>query len=132
MLFPVIRIKSKMNPGGKPRIVGTNSHDVLEIDEMSGGIQYFNLQCSESTKKYDMESSYEFVGEVDDWSGKKEIEFVTFEELAALYLEQTKRSCEQEKKLQEFIRGIIEKHDKIVENSGVKNPENYHTGGTLI
>ena len=40
MRIPIIRVKD----GDYEHIVGTNSHDVLYIDERSGGIQYLNMQ----------------------------------------------------------------------------------------
>lgn len=40
MLFPIIKVKD----GEHIHIVGTNSHDELYVDEITGGIHYLNLQ----------------------------------------------------------------------------------------
>ena len=49
MMIPIIEVQD----GDYKHIVGTNSHDILYIDEDSGGIQYLNMQCCEGTEKYE-------------------------------------------------------------------------------
>lgn len=62
MFFPIIKVKDKRL--GYDHIVGTNSHDLLYVDEETGGIQYLNLQCMAGTKVYSKEkdNDYQFIG----------------------------------------------------------------------
>lgn len=80
MLYPVIKVRD--NCGHKmEHIVGSNSHDVLYIDD-GGGIHYLNCQCMAGTKYAD--EGYSFVGvDKGEWSMscRPEIEFITLEEL---------------------------------------------------
>lgn len=116
MRFPVIEVID--NASGHRRIVGIDSHDVLHLDENSGGIQYFNLQCCESTErirgKKDTEG-FTFAAELQEWSVYPEIRMVSFKELCKIYLAQTQETCDEERKLREFIEEIVREHDKIVE-----------------
>lgn len=47
MRIPIIKVRD----GDYEHVVGTNSHDVLYVDNESGGIQYLNVQGYEGTKK---------------------------------------------------------------------------------
>lgn len=89
MRVPVIRIRDKDT--GSLRMVGTDRHDFLEIDPETGGIHYVNLQCLESTRKYDGESTIEFVGvEISDEGVF--IDFVSFEEFINLCREEERKA----------------------------------------
>lgn len=115
MRFPVIEVID--NASGHRRIVGIDSHDVLHLDEKSGGIQYFNLQCCESTERIHGKkdtAGFTFAAELEEWSVYPEIKMVSFEELCEIYLAQTQETCEEEQMLSEFIEEIIKKHDEIV------------------
>ena len=112
MLIPIIRIK---DGDGEPRIVGTDSHDTLHVDDETGGIQYLNLQCCEGTKKYASDASFKFVGETNEYSPYEEIQFVTFEELAQIYLEQVKMSCDSRKRMKAFVEGILKNADMLLD-----------------
>lgn len=132
MLFPIIRVIDNDSSNKTPHVVGTNSHDMLEIDKKTGGIQYLNLQCSEGTTVYDGKSTFSFKGIEDDYFGPR-IEMVSFERLCEIYLEQTKQSAEQEAKLREFIKKIQAEHDQIIHDNGLDVDDGIrHTGGTLL
>lgn len=132
MLFPIIRVIDNDSQGKKPHIVGTNSHDLLEIDDETGGIQYLNLQCSEGTTKYDGKSTFSFSGVEDDYFGPR-VEMVSFERLCEIYLEQTKLGCEQEKKLRDFIKTVAEQHDSMIHESGLDVDDGtWNSGGRLL
>lgn len=132
MLFPIIRVIDNENTDAKPHIVGTNTHDLLEIDSKTGGIQYLNLQCSKGTKKYDGKSTFSFVGRTDDYLGPY-VEMVSFEQLCEIYLEQTRFGCEQEKKLREFIKAVAEQHDNLIHENGLDVDDGtWNSGGRLL
>lgn len=118
MLFPVIRVIDNDSTVKDPHIVGTNSHDFLTIDEKTGGIQYLNLQCCESTTIYNGHSTFSFSGVRDDYFGPH-IEMVSFEQLCEIYLAQTRNDVEREVKLREFMKKINTEHDQIIHDSGL-------------
>lgn len=131
MLFPIIKVVDNDQKDKVFHIVGTNSHDLLEIDEESGGIQYLNMHCCEGTKKYDGTSTFSFHADSDDCFGPR-IEMVTFERLCEIYLEQTALSIEHEKKMHEVINRVREAHDQMVDESGLLDDGICDTGGTLL
>lgn len=57
MTYPIIKVRDKSN--GEVHTVGTDSHDMLYIDD-NGCIQYYNLQNGEGTG-----GDYEFIYEDD-------------------------------------------------------------------
>lgn len=84
MLFPIIKVKSKGSD--RSHIVGTNSHDVLYVEE-DGSLHYLNVQCMVGTK----DGEFAFDAEVppDDmidytFTGRPEIEFVDFDALLSM------------------------------------------------
>lgn len=116
MLFPIIRVRD--NDTKHERILGTNSHDTLYIDEVTGGIQYLNQQCCEGTERFEGEgrSTFDFLGvRRDEDYPYAEIEFVTFDELLEIYKEQIEMSCEHERAIRDMFKTIIansrEKHN---------------------
>lgn len=120
MRIPIIKVKD----GGYEHIVGTNSHDVLYIDERSGGIQYLNMQCHEGTKKFGAEQTMQFVGkpmEEYDVLGP-EIKFVTVEELIEIAVKYMKESTENKRRLHEMAKVYLEDKEKCqkqLENDNV-------------
>lgn len=88
--FPLIKVVDNDAPEEGMHIFGTNPHDLLEIDSESGGLQYLNLHCGESTQKLDGKSTFSFTG-LDDESLGPYVEMVSFKELCEIYLEQTKQ-----------------------------------------
>lgn len=76
MLIPIIKVRD----GAYEHVVGADSHDVLHVDQESGGIQYLNIQCQEGTKKYDGEQAMQSVS-VPGYFEDAQIQFVTAEEL---------------------------------------------------
>lgn len=124
MRFPILKVRDVGIADSQPEhIVGTNSHDSLHIDSVSGGIQYLNLQCCGSTENYPQHpGTYQFVGTANEYSPYPEIEFVTFDELCKIYLETTRNNCECEKNLRELIKNVTEKHDEIVSEYGFNSP----------
>jgi hypothetical protein len=67
-------IKDKFT--GESHIVGTDTHDMLYVDDENGGLQYLNLQNGEGTGA---ESDYEFVRTEDAING--DIQFIALEDL---------------------------------------------------
>lgn len=132
MLFPIIWVVDNDSQRKTPHLVGTNSHDLLKIDEESGGIQYENIQCCEGTKKYDGKSTFSFSGVNDDYWGPS-IEMVTFERLCKIYLEQTRMSAEQEKRHNDVLKKIMEEHDRIIHKNGLDGDDiPWNSGGVLL
>ena len=132
MLFPIIRVIDNDSRSKEPHIVGTNSHDLLEIDDKTGGIHYLNLQCSEGTHIYDGKSTFSFSGVEDGYWGPR-IEMVSFERLCEIYLEQTKQNAESEAKLREVMKKVFAEHDQIIHDNGLDVDDGIrHTGGALL
>jgi hypothetical protein len=120
MRIPIIKVKE----GGYEHIVGTNSHDVLYIDERNGGIQYLNMQCSEGTRKFGTEQTMQFVGEtMEECDGLgPEIKFVTVEELIEIAVKYMKESTENKRRLHEMAKVYLEEKEKCqkqLENDNV-------------
>lgn len=117
MLFPIIKVKDSQGEAFE-HIVGTNSHDTLFIDKESGGIHYMSLQNEESTEKilngekYEM-YAYEFVGEENEYSPYMQIEFVPFEKLFEIVMNEMEQSAEKEIKLNEMMRAYLDKRDSV-------------------
>ena len=117
MLFPIIKVRDSQD-GRLEHIVGTNSHDTLFIDKESGGIHYMSLQNEESTEKvlngekYEM-YAYEFVGEENKYSPYMKIEFVPFEKLFEIVMNEMEQSTEKEIKLNEMMRAYLDKRDSV-------------------
>jgi hypothetical protein len=126
MLFPLI----KVNDGNQVHIVGTNSHDVLYVDEHTGGIQYLNLQCYEGTKKYRGKSSMSFVTKKEDGEAYAEIEFVTIEELIEIAKKNMINQTEAGIKLHESFREYMEAKKLCEEKRS--NDDVYDTSGMLF
>lgn len=126
MRIPIIKVKD----GEYEHIVGTNSHDVLYLDEKTGGIQYLNMQCYEGTEIYGGEQTMKFVAEPleeFDVHGPR-IQFVTVEELIEIAIKQMKDSTESKLKMHEMLKlyleekGICQKQldeDDVQDSSGV-------------
>lgn len=128
MLFPIIRVIDNDSKDKTPRLVGTNSHDMLEIDEKTGGIQYLNLQCSEGTSVYRGHSTFSFKGIEDDYFGPR-VEMVSLERLFEIYLEQTRQSAEQEAELQKLFKKIRAERNQIIHDNGLDTDDCIrHTG----
>ncbi len=125
MLFPVIKIKD----GNHAHVVGTNSHDVLYVDEETGGIQYLNLQCCEGTKKYEGEASMSFIAEEpEDGEIYPRIEMVTIEELIEIaektMVQQTEASLRLHASFEKYLKAKElckekSKGDTISDTSGM-------------
>lgn len=103
MLFPIIRVLDLDNEEHE-HIVGTNTHDMLVVDEDSGELEYYNLQCGEGTKKYHGHSSFRFAG-VPSHLGTV-VEFVSFEKLCELYRQQTDEDAKRDKLIRELFSQI--------------------------
>lgn len=132
MLFPIIRVVDNDLEDKTPRILGTNSHDMLQIDGETGGIQYLNLQCSEGTRVYSGKSTFSFSGVEDEYLGSH-VEMVGFERLCEIYLEQTKQSAESESRLREVMKKVFAEHAQIIHDNGLDVDDGIrHTGGTLL
>lgn len=101
MLFPIIKVKDSAT--NREHIVGTNSHDELEVNE-GKYITYYNLQNGEGTGDF---GAYRFTGDHCDYRGVT-IEFVTFEELKKIYENQLENQLVEDKKQQEILDEILE------------------------
>lgn len=120
MRILIINVKD----GGYEHIAGTNSHDVLYIDERTGGIQYLNMQCCEGTKKFGAEQTMQFVGEPMEECDVlgPEIKFVTVEELIEIAVKYMKESTENKRRLHEMAKVYLEEKEKCqkqLENDNV-------------
>ena len=127
MVFPIIRVKEK-GEKGKGRIIGTNSHDLLLLDE-HGNIAYQNMQDCEGTGEY---SCYEFTGEKEFLSPYTTIEFVELNELLEIYKSETKSMCENEYAMIEFSKALTFRIQQIKEKSLDKDEGFRNTVGRLI
>lgn len=128
MRFPIIKIHDNCVPEHKDRIIGTNGHDCLYIDE-NGAIQYLNTQCMRGTMYPD--EGYSFVG-VDmgecSISMRPEIEFMTLEQIIELVKDNMTESVDATIKsyyaLKERQKARLEKRRQ---ETGIK----FDTGGLL-
>lgn len=136
MLFPLIKVKNIGVLKSQPEhVVGTNTHDSLYVDEVTGGLQYLNLQNCEGTGKYGNSSeSYQFSAESNEYSPYFEIAFITFEELCEIYLSETRKSCEAEKEIRDLIKETIAKHDQIIKEYNFDDDDDdfSNTAGILL
>jgi hypothetical protein len=121
MFFPIIKVKDKRL--GYDHIVGTNSHDLLYVDEETGGIQYLNLQCMAGTKVYSKEkdNDYQFIGnQPDECMPYVTIEYVNFEELIDMAVKNMHEQTEAKIKMDQMIKKYVEEREKCqdkLENS---------------
>ena len=122
----------QVRDGKYEHIVGTNSHDVLYVDEMTGGIQYLNMQCCEGTKRYSREPSMQFVTEpMEEYDVfGPQIQFVDIEELIELAIQQMKDDTERTLKLHEMMKEYLEEKEACQER--LKDDDIQDSGGTII
>lgn len=103
MRFPVIRIRD-IDRNYTKSIVGENIHDLLYVDEKTGGIHYLNQQCFSSTQED--EEGYEFVpSEIEE--GIQRIEMVSFKTLSEIYFQ------DSDKEIKEIMKKAFEDIEKI-------------------
>ena len=123
MLIPIIKVKD----GEFEHIVGTNSHDVLYVDQESGGIQYLNIQCQEGTKIFDGEQTMQFAG-IPGYFEDLQIQFITVEELLELVVSHMKEGTESRLQLHEKMEAYLAakkecqdklEHDDVWNSSGM-------------
>jgi len=101
MRIPIIKIKD----GDYSHIVGTNSHDMLYIE--NNAVHYLNLQCMDGTRYGGMK----FEGiEPDEWSSfySPTVEMVTIEELIEIAIKNCEKYAECKLKLQEVMEKYLE------------------------
>ncbi len=128
MRIPIIKVRD----GEYEHIVGTNSHDVLYVDEITGGIQYLNMQCCEGTKKYSRESSMRFVTEpMEEYDVfGPQIQFVTIEELLELAIQQMKSDTDRILKLHGMMKEYLK--EKGICQERLKDDDIQDSGGSII
>lgn len=97
MLFPLIVVKDVET--GEEHIVGTNSHDVLFLE--NGKIQYYNLQDGGATP---CDFKFKGVKNPDDDNFDFEVKMVTFEELQEIYKKHEERERQYQKELDKINR----------------------------
>lgn len=128
MLIPIITVQTD----NYEHIVGTNSHDVLYVDEATGGIQYFNMQSCETTKRYNKNPSVCFktepMEEYDVFG--PEIKFVTIEELMEIAIKQMQDDTERTRKLHELMKVYMDKKKECQDM--LKDDDMNDSGGTII
>lgn len=122
MKIPIIKVKD----GNYEHIVGTNSHDVLYVDEESGGIQYLNMQCCEGTKKYSGRQSINFVGKNDEsaMEPSRRIEFVSIEEMIEIAIKNMEEGTESRKRLHESTKQYLKAKGicaKVLEDDDIRD-----------
>lgn len=62
-----------------------------------------------------------------------QVEMLTFEQLCELYLTETKHSVKEEVAFRNFIKEVMSKHDKIIENSRLNEDNGIrHSGGRML
>lgn len=125
MLIPIIKVKD----GNFEHIVGTNSHDVLYVDEESGGIQYLNIQCYEGTKKFNGERTMRFVGEAGHFE-ETQIQFVTVEEMVRLAIKNMEDGTEAKLKMHQMMRDYLKAKGECQER--LEGDDVVDTGGALL
>ncbi len=127
MLVPIIKI----NDNGRIRIVGTNSHDVLFVDENTGGIQYLNMQCMEGTRKHSGKAEMSFVTkELEEWDVYPMIEMITVEKLIEIATKNMIEQTEASLRLHECVKKFFEAKDICEEKR--KNDDIKDTSGMLF
>lgn len=107
MRIPLIKITSNLcGYGDTARRVGSDVHDELMIDESSGSIYYFNLQCGGTSQKYKCEKSeYEFDYIPEPIDGcEKLIEFVTLRELIIIGFKEWLENRKNERLLKRLVK----------------------------
>jgi hypothetical protein len=111
MLIPIIRVKDRSD--GKVHIVGTDSHDSLEI--IDGGIAYCNHQngCGTGNGK---DYGYEFHCLDANIFGEPHIEFVTIEEFLEIYNRENELLNEQNARFEEFLKERRERYLKTLDD----------------
>lgn len=125
MMIPIIKVKD----GDYEHIVGTNSHDVLYVDDESGGIQYLNVQCCEGTKKYDGKQTMQFVGEAGYFEDMQ-VQFVTIEELVGLAIKNMKDGTEMKLKMHQMMKAYLREKAECQEK--LAEADTYDSGGALL
>lgn len=102
--IPLIYIRDKSS--GHERLVGTNYHDQLFIDEKTKAIRYHNLQNSCGTP-----DAYEFVGtEEETYYGKEVyVKMVPWREAVKLFETQDAEMAEAGKLLEDMARWFLHK-----------------------
>ena len=115
--------------GDYEHIVGTNSHDVLYVDEQSGGIQYLNIQCCEGTKKYDGEQTMQFIGS-PGYFEEVQIQFVTIEELLEIATQHMREGTENKLLLHKMMGTYL--REKEICQAKLAEDEVQDSGGALL
>ena len=106
---PMIYVKDRCNPDIEPWLVGSDSHDFLEI-ENGEKIVYTNMQTSESSRKFgDNETTegYDICNGTDYGDGDLYVKMVPWDEAIEIY---KKLDAEYQKaydKMQEFAKKIM-------------------------
>lgn len=115
MMFPLIKVQD--NSSNEFKIVGTNSHHQLYVDDQTGGIHFLNLQCMAGTKKYGRdEPEYSFCGnEPDEYETCVTVEFVSIEEMIKIAIENMKDQTEAKLRLDDMFKEYIEEQKRCEE-----------------
>lgn len=116
--IPIIKVKDR-GEYGHSHIVGTDPHDSLYIDKLTGGIHYHNIQCCASTQKvFDdgEDPDYGFVFEAPEGHfHEAEIEFISPEQLFELIIDTIQVQADKRVKLMEFHQKYLETEEAQVQ-----------------
>ena len=126
MLIPIIKIKDL--PDGAERIVGTNSHDSLVIE--NNAIHYYNLQCGEGTQGATATEGFSFVGVPENYFGEVCVEMWELSELLEYAIKNAREAGNSEAKLHKLFRKYLKeqaKQRKRLEKTGIRT-----TSGRLL
>ena len=101
---PLICIRDKSN--GHERLIGTNNHDELIIDNVSGAIRYHNLQNNCGTP-----DEYEFTGQEEETYYGKElyVKMVPWREAVKLFESLDANRAEADKLIEDMAKYFLDK-----------------------
>lgn len=132
MLVPIIKVRSRAYGSGNSNehIVGSDSHDMLFIDDETGGIHYLNLQNEETSQKAFHGKprryyAYEFVGQESFCTPGMEIQFVDIEDFIKMAIDQMQNDAEKKEQLMMSLKKV--KNTKKECNERIKSAR-YQTG----
>lgn len=96
MRFPIIKVKDLST--GMEHVVGTNTHDQLDVVD-GNYLVYYNLQNGESTL-----SDYSFIPSDKAFEFQTIVDFVSFEELENIYEEQEEKDKQRLRTQNDILR----------------------------
>lgn len=113
MLFPIIRIRDNCRKDAGDRIVGTNIHDHLYIE--NNAIHYLNIQCRAGTE--DGEEGFSFVTHDDTpiectFAYAPEVEWATLDDIIDMEMERIEETTKNKIKLYREVKAEWEEKEE--------------------